>query len=438
MRDIALFLIVAVGIPFILRNPAVGIGYWVWFSLMNPHRAAWGFAYSFQFAFVIAVVTVIGLFLNKEPRRLKGGAAAWVLLAFVMWMCFTTLFALEPDRAHGMLERVVKIMFVTFLALYTLYKREHVMWLMLIIVVSIGFYGVKGGVFTIRGSGAHLVWGPPQSFIEENNALALATIMTIPLLAYFYVMSTKRWVRAAIVVSIVLCAASALGSYSRGGLLAIIAMSAFLLIKAKSKLWLGLVVVLLGLGFYSFMPPAWEERMNTISTYEEDRSAMGRISAWTMLTNLALDRPLVGGGFEPYTHETYRRYLPGYGRTHSAHSIYFQVLGEHGFVGLALFMVFWMLTWQLSRRIIKHTKNDPQSKWAYWLAAMIQVSLVGYFVGGTFLNLAYWDMPYYLMIALVVTWHVLRSQSPKPTNVTVMADLDRLRSPARSPPMASS
>ncbi len=178
--------------------------------------------------------------------------------------------------------------------------------------------------------------------------------------------------------------------------------------------------------------------MDTIGTYEEDRSAQGRIKTWTMLTNLALDRPLVGGGFEPYTPEVFRHYLPDYDRVHSAHSIYFQVLGEHGFVGLALFIVFWMLTWRLSRRIIKHTKNDPQSKWAYWLAAMIQVSLVGYFVGGMFLNLAYWDMPYYLMIALVVTWHVLKSQSPAPTNPTVMPDLDRLRSPARSPPMASS
>jgi putative inorganic carbon (HCO3(-)) transporter len=438
IRDIVLFLVVAIGIPFILRNPAVGIGYWVWFSLMNPHREAWGFAYSFPFAFVVLVATVIGLFLNKEPRRLKGGAAALVLLAFVMWMCFTTLFALEPAGAIKMLERVVKIQFVTFLALYTLYKREHVMWLVLISAVSVGFYGVKGGVFTIVRGGASLVWGPPLSFIADNNALALATIMTIPLLAYFYIMSTKRWIRAAIVVSIGLCAASALGSYSRGGLLAIIAMSAFLWIKAKGKLWLGLVVVLLGLGFYSFMPSKWEERMDTIGTYEEDSSASARIKTWTMLTNLALDRPLVGGGFEPYTHEVYRRYLPDYYRAHSAHSIYFQVLGEHGFVGLALFIVFWMLTWRLSRRIIKHTKNDPQSKWAYWLAAMIQVSLIGYFVGGMFLNLAYWDMPYFLMIALVVTWHVVRSQSAEPTNPTVVPDLDRLRYPARSPPMASS
>ena len=440
LRDIAIFLIVAIGIPFILRNPAVGIGYWVWISLMNPHRGAWGFAYSFHFAFVIAVATMIGLFLNKEPRRLKGGAAAWVLLAFVMWMCFTTLFALEPAGAIRMLERVVKIMFVTFLALYTLYKREHVTWLVLIMAGSIGFYGVKGGVYTLtRGAETGLVWGPPETFIADNNALALALIMTIPLLAYVYIMSTKRWVRAAIAVSIVLCAVSVLGTYSRGGLLAIIAMSAFLWIKAKGKLWLGLLVVLVGIGFYSFMPPAWEERMNTISTYEQDSSAMGRLSTWTMLFNLALDRPMVGGGFEPYTTEVFRRYLPDYDGTHSAHSIYFQVLGEHGFVGLALFMVFWMLTWQLSRRIIKHTKKDPESKWAYSLATMIQVSLVGYFVGGMFLNLAYWDMPYYLMIALVVTWHVVRSQSPEPTNPTAMRpDLERLRYPARSPPMASS
>ena len=193
-----------------------------------------------------------------------------VLLAFVMWMCFTTLFALEPAGAIRMLERVVKIQFVTFLALYTLYKREHVMWLVLISALSVGFYGVKGGVFTIVRGGENLVWGPPESFIADNNALALALIMTIPLLAYFYIMSTKRWIRAAIVVSIGLCAASVLGSYSRGGLLAIIAMSAFLWIKAKGKLWLGLVVVLLGLGFYSFMPSKWEERMDTIGTYEED------------------------------------------------------------------------------------------------------------------------------------------------------------------------
>lgn len=435
MRDIAIFLLIVGGIPFILRTPAVGIGYWVWIGLMNPHRSAWGFAYSFPFAYVIAVATIIGLVLTKEPRQLKGGAATWVLLVFVAWMCFTTLFALEPDLAIPMLDRVVKILFVTFLGLIVLYKREHVMWLMMIIVFSVGFFGVKGGLFTLATGGEHLVWGPPETFIEDNNALALAVIMTIPLLAYFYIMATRRWVRAAIALSIALCVVCTLGSYSRGALVAIVAMSAFLWLKSKSKVLLGVVVVCLGIGFYVFMPPAWEERMSTISTYEQDESAVGRLSTWTMLTNLALDRPIVGGGFEPYTTEVFRRYLPEYLGTHSAHSIYFQVLGEHGFVGLALFLTFWMLTWRLSRRIIKHTKNDPEAKWAHSLATMIQVSLIGYFVGGTFLNLAYWDMPYFLMIALAVTWHVVRIKSP---SLTVPKPDQRLaRYPARSSPASS-
>jgi hypothetical protein len=62
---------------------------------------------------------------------------------------------------------------------------------------------------------------------------------------------------------------------------------------------------------------------------------------------------------------------------------------------------------------------------------MTQVSLTGYFVGGMFLNLAYWDMPYFLMIALVVTWHVVRSRSPEPANPTAMRpDAECLRYPA--------
>ena len=80
MRDIVLFLLVVGGIPFILRYPAVGIGYWVWLSLMNPHRGTWGFAYSLPFAFMVAVATMIGLFMTREPRQLKGGAAAWVMV----------------------------------------------------------------------------------------------------------------------------------------------------------------------------------------------------------------------------------------------------------------------------------------------------------------------------------------------------------------------
>jgi probable O-glycosylation ligase (exosortase A-associated) len=126
-----------------------------------------------------------------------------------------------------------------------------------------------------------------------------------------------------------------------------------------------------------------------------------------MLYNLAVDRPVVGGGFEPYTDEIYQRYNPNFDKPQVAHSIYFQVLGEHGFVGLAIWLLFWLLTWRMCRQVIARTRDLPEHAWANWLARMVQVSLVGYFVGGAFLNLAYWDMPYYLMVLMAVTRYAL-------------------------------
>ncbi len=135
-----------------------------------------------------------------------------------------------------------------------------------------------------------------------------------------------------------------------------------------------------------------------------------------MLTNLALDRPIVGGGFEPYSREIWDRYYPQqYDRPYSAHSIYFSALGEHGFVGLSLFLTFWFATWLLARRLAKETANRPEDSWAHWLARLSQASLIAYFVGGAFLDLAYWDVPYYVFVAIAVARFTVAQ--PKPTPV---------------------
>jgi len=419
-RDLAIFLIVFGGIPFILRQPAIGVMYWAWISLMNPHRQAWGPAYDFQFGMLIAVVTFIALVVSKEPKQMKGGGSAVVLLIFVCWTCLTTIYALVPESAVGMLERTVKIQLFTFVALFVLYKREHVIWLIGVIVLSIGYYAVKGGVFTILTGGNFRVWGPAESFIADNNALALASVMTIPLWGYLFVIFRNRWQRMAIGLAIGLTAASALGSYSRGALLAIVAMSIFLWLKGRKKLMLGVAVAIAAVGLAAFMPSAWEERMRSIGEYQVDSSANGRLETWKMLFNLALDRPLIGGGFEPYRQWIVDTYNPSYGGVHAAHSIYFQVLGEQGFVGLGLFLLFWALVWRMCSQVARISKGKQDERWAYWLAQMIKVSLVAYFVGGTFLNLAYWDMPYFLFVAIAVTHKILRqARSPLADNRSV-------------------
>jgi probable O-glycosylation ligase (exosortase A-associated) len=232
----------------------------------------------------------------------------------------------------------------------------------------------------------------------------VATIMTIPLLRYLQLQASRRWVRLGLLVVMVLSGFSALGSHSRGALLASAAMLAFLWLKSRRKVVAGLALVLLVPLAIGFMPDKWDERMRTIETYQEDGSAMGRINAWMMAFNLAKDRPLVGGGFEIYKNaDIFARYAPEPEDLHSAHSIYFQVLGDHGFVGLLLFLLLWLLVWRDASWIARQAHGRKGWQWASDFARMAQVSLIGYAVGGAFLQLAYYDVPYYLLVALVLT-----------------------------------
>jgi probable O-glycosylation ligase (exosortase A-associated) len=119
-----------------------------------------------------------------------------------------------------------------------------------------------------------------------------------------------------------------------------------------------------------------------------------------MAFNLAKDRPL-GGGFETFRREMFARYAPDAGNVHDAHSIYFEVLGEQGFVGLALFLALAAMTWFSASWIARNAKLDGNTAWMADLSRMIQVSLVGYAAAGAFLGLAYFDY-YYTLVAVVI------------------------------------
>lgn len=403
MRDLVLAVFLFGSVPFILWRPALGVFLWIWVSVMSPHRMTWDFAYDYSFAQLVAIATLVGMLLSREPKRLPVTPVTTVLFMLALWMNITTLFALDVDQSLPMWERVMKIQFMVFVSLYVLHSKQHVQLLIWVLAGSVAFFGIKGGLFTLQGGGEHRVYGPPGSFIEENNALALATVMTIPLLYFLFLQVKKRWVRWGLLAAASLCGFSALGSYSRGGFVALAAMVGFLWWKSRSKLVTGLALAMLVPVAIGFMPDKWEERMWSIEKYDQDASAMGRINAWMMALNLANDRPLVGGGFEIYNEAVFGRYAPDPNDVHAAHSIYFQILGEHGYVALMLFVLLWILVWRDASWIIRHSRSRRELNWALDLARMTQVSLVGYAAGGAFLSLAYYDVPYNLLVALVLT-----------------------------------
>jgi len=200
-----------------------------------------------------------------------------------------------------------------------------------------------------------------------------------------------------------LTALAILTSHSRGAFLASAAMGFYFFLKSPRKLSLGLAMLIAVPVLLSMMPEAWFERMETIQTYDRDASAMGRINAWWFAWRLALEHPFVGGGFMAFSPEIFAQYAPVPDDFHDAHSIFFEVLAEHGFIGLALFLALGILAFRSASWVVRHAKVHPQLTWASNLAAMCQVSLIGYVVGGAFLGLAYFDLYYHLVAMIVLT-----------------------------------
>jgi probable O-glycosylation ligase (exosortase A-associated) len=149
------------------------------------------------------------------------------------------------------------------------------------------------------------------------------------------------------------------------------------------------------------MPDRWFDRIESIGNYQEYTSMKGRYNAWSMAWNLARDRPVVGGGFAIDSPDIFARYAPVPGDVHSAHSIYFQMLGQHGFVGLGIFLALGVLMWRIGNRVIAAGKKDSSLRWSADLAKAIQVSMIGFAVGGITVNIGYWDVIYFELVVMV-------------------------------------
>lgn len=408
MRDLIVLLLVLAGSVVALRKPWIGVLTWTWVSIMNPHKLAWGFATGFPVAALVASTTLIGLLFEKNRRNPFCDPSVIFLVVFMVWICITYPFSIHPETSTDLLLRALKIDLFVIITIALLHSKRQIEIFCWVVVLSLGLIGAKGGLFTIITGGSHRVWGP-GGFILENNAFALALIVAFPLMRFLQLQQENKWLRRGLVAMMFLCAASILGSHSRGALIALAAMATFLWIKGPNKFIVGSIMLTVGAALIAFMPDSWSTRMSTIGTFEQDQSAMGRINAWVMAWNLASNR-FFGGGFDTWGGDVFAIYNPASDSFHVAHSIYFQVLGEHGFMGLAIWLAIWLFVWRAAKQLILEGQKRTETKWCADLGRMCHVSLVGYTVGGAFLSQAYFDLPYDILALVVMTKRWLTEQ----------------------------
>ncbi|HEX4710789.1 putative O-glycosylation ligase, exosortase A system-associated [Phenylobacterium sp.] len=411
MRDLILFAALAGIVPLILRAPFVGLLTWIWVALLNPQREVWGFISGSQLNQYIAVLTVLAWLISKERRLPAMNLLTAFLLLFGIWTCVATYFALDRSYSAEIWERTGKTILLALAMVTLATSRMRVQAVLWTIMVSIAFYAVKGAGFLIVTGGTHRVFGPDNSMIADNNSLGLALVVLLPLINYLRVTSRRPVVRWACLAVIGCAVLAILGTYSRGALLALGATAAAFAIRSRHGTVLVMAAALLLVGLPSVLPSSWFDRMATIQSYDGDESFEGRQAAWRTSVNIAKARPLVGGGFRAVELDKVAQKFRSKGSLETgraAHSIYFEVLGDTGFVGLALYLLILLSAWINTSLVLGATRDRPNLHWANLLGRMLQVSMVGLLVGGAALSMAYYD-GFLLMLALTASLlHVVR------------------------------
>jgi len=407
MRDFLVLTGIVVLVPIALARPWLGFLGYTLIGFWNPHKFTW-YLQDIRIAFIVGVATLIGLAVTRDRRGIPWSAELTLMLLLAGYFVVTTLFAWAPEPAQEQLDRVLRIYFMTFVMGTLIFGERKIRGLLWTIMLGVGLFGVKGGAFSLATGGQYQVLGPESTFLEANTSLGLAFNMVLPLLVFAAQQEKIKWRKLALYGAALLTLTATIFTYSRGAWIGLAVTAGLLLLRMKRGLLIGIALVPFAVAAYTFIPDKVFSRAETIGNYEQDNSAMTRIQAWSVAWNVAVHNPLLGGGFDFEAYPDPARWL-GYadrkydvqGQTpRAAHSIYFQVLGQHGFVAFGLFVALLIATMRSYSDIHRRALAQPGVEWLAGYSKALQTGMVGFLVSGAFLNLAYFDLVY-LYIGLV-------------------------------------
>ena len=417
MRDLIVMVIILGSIPICLVSPYFGILMWFWVTYFNPHRFTWTYAHDFPVAMAVALPTLAGTVFAKKSMRSLLTTESLLLMAVWGWFFITythaqsiPLFTGNMIEAQYEMSHISKILLMTFVMVVIINSKDRLRNVLLVTAGSLGMLALKSTLFGIRTEGQSRVLGPPNSFLWENNAYGLALNMALPLLFFLVRDEPRKWLRVVFRILFVASIVSIILTYSRGGFLGLAVVITVIALRSRHKALGAFLVAVTAFLVLSFAPPAWMNRMGSFFSGSLDSSANMRLTSWTVAWRLAKDYPM-GGSFNAVPNvDVYKRYqpqpLPNDAPSSGPHSIYFQLLGDQGYVGASLFLLLMGSSLWTLLRIRRAAKRIPTARWLVTYSYMIETAILAFMVSGAFLGVVYLDV-IYQMVGLTIVLKVL-------------------------------
>lgn len=399
MRDILLIGVIAALLTLALRRPFVGVLAWAWFSVMTPHQIAYD-VYGIPLNLVIAAVTLFAYVISGEAMKFRMDPVIASILALAGWLTVSQIFSLNPENSAPQTDRFLKTLLFVLLCAQMATTKLRLHALIWILVAGIGFFAVKGALFTVITLGEFRVQGLPDTIIEDNNHFGIATATILPLILYLRTQAKAAWLRHGLTACLVLCVLAVLGTHSRGGFIALALFGIVMWIRSRHKFALAAAAFAVLIPAIAFMPAKWTDRMTTITSAADDKSFIGRVDAWVINAKLGAAHPLTGAGLRnSYLYEVARTVDPVRGeRARAAHSIYFEMLGGAGVVGLGIYLGLYAAGFFAAWNVFARRREPNMDPWKPELARAIQFSLIVFALGGASVSMEMWD-GYLMLIA---------------------------------------
>lgn len=407
-------------LPLTLASAHLGVSIWIWVALLPPNELLYGrLGIVLPFNKLAAASTFFALITSQTKKDFY--ADKLIILVGLYGIIVTLSYMLCPyDSAFSDLQydKLWKELVLFILITGVMFSRHRLHQTALVISLAFGFVMVKEGIIFLLTAGGHKI--EAIGTVGDNNGVAMALLMVIPLLLYCAKYTAERWVRLGMYVTAALGTVTVIATYSRGGFIGLLVLCLMLLKGSKYKVRAIIAVGVVAMIVYSLLPSDYLTRVSTISEATSDDSFAIRLLAWKINYLMALDHPFLGNGL--YASLNWQNWSSHLGeattwlfpsplvlKTFVAHSIYFQVLGDTGFVGLFLFLAMLVTAMVKTIQTQRIVRRDPSLEWAGDLARATQISLAVYCVSGGALSLVYFEL-LYILLAMISRNHRTAAQ----------------------------